>query len=38
MISYDYELIYSLGSMLGVTDPVGALRLMTRWRSGGWTP
>jgi len=28
MISYDYELIYALGTMLGVSDPEGALRLM----------
>ena len=28
MISYDYELIYALGSMLGVSDPEGMLRLM----------
>ncbi|MDY0060883.1 MAG: aldehyde ferredoxin oxidoreductase N-terminal domain-containing protein [Myxococcota bacterium] len=28
LISYDYELIYALGAMLGVTDPEGALRLM----------
>jgi aldehyde:ferredoxin oxidoreductase len=30
MISYDYELIYALGSMLGVTDTRGLLRLMDR--------
>ncbi len=30
MISYDYELIYALGSMLGVTDAQGLLRLMDR--------
>ena len=29
-IGYDYEPIYSLGSMLGVGDPEGALRLMDR--------
>ena len=28
MISYDYELIYSLGSMLGVYDPSGLLKLI----------
>jgi aldehyde:ferredoxin oxidoreductase len=28
MISYDYEPIYALGSMLGAEDPVGMLRLM----------
>jgi len=28
MISYDYELIYALGSMLGVSDPKGLLRLL----------
>ena len=28
MISYDYELIYSLGTMLGVSDPEGMLKLM----------
>lgn len=28
MISYDYELVYSLGSMLGVGDRVGLLRLI----------
>lgn len=27
MVSYDYELIYSLGSMLGISDPTGLLRL-----------
>jgi aldehyde:ferredoxin oxidoreductase len=27
MISYDYELIYAMGSMLGVGDPPGMLRL-----------
>jgi len=30
MISYDYELIYALGSMLGVSDPGGLLRLLDR--------
>lgn len=28
MIGYDYELIYSFGAMLGVTDPAGILRLI----------
>jgi aldehyde:ferredoxin oxidoreductase len=28
MISYDYEPIYSLGSMLGISDPEGILKLM----------
>jgi len=28
MISYDYELIYALGSLLGVTDSEGLLKLM----------
>jgi len=28
MISYDYELIYALGSMLGIDDPRGLLRLL----------
>jgi len=28
MISYDYELIYALGSMLGIADPKGLLKLM----------
>jgi len=28
MISYDYEPIYSLGSMLGISDPQGFLKLM----------
>lgn len=28
MISYDYEPLYALGSMLGVADPEGCLRLM----------
>ncbi len=28
MISYDYELIYSLGSMLGISDPKGLLKLI----------
>jgi len=28
MISYDYELIYSLGSLLGVTDSEGLLKLL----------
>lgn len=28
MIGYDYELIYAFGSMLGVTDPAGILRLI----------
>lgn len=30
MISYDYELIYALGSMLGVSDIEGLLKLMDR--------
>ncbi len=30
MISYDYELIYALGSMLGVGDSQGLLKLMDR--------
>ncbi|MEW5867546.1 MAG: aldehyde ferredoxin oxidoreductase family protein [Bacillota bacterium] len=30
MISYDYELIYALGSMLGGSDPEGLLRLIDR--------
>lgn len=30
MISYDYELIYSLGSMLGISDPEGLLKLIDR--------
>ncbi|MCR4403150.1 MAG: aldehyde ferredoxin oxidoreductase family protein [Firmicutes bacterium] len=30
MISYDYELIYSLGSMLGGSDPEGLLKLIDR--------
>ncbi|MGA1839009.1 MAG: aldehyde ferredoxin oxidoreductase family protein [bacterium] len=30
MISYDYEPIYSLGTMLGITDPEGFLKLMDR--------
>lgn len=30
MISYDYEPIYALGSMLGITDPEGYLKLMDR--------
>lgn len=30
MISYDYELIYALGSMLGIGDPEGLLRLFDR--------
>jgi len=28
MISYDYELIYALGSMVGISDAEGSLRLM----------
>lgn len=30
MISYDYELIYALGTMLGISDPKGLLRLLER--------
>ena len=30
MISYDYEPIFALGSMLGINDPEGFLRLMDR--------
>ncbi|MFH1453150.1 MAG: aldehyde ferredoxin oxidoreductase family protein [Armatimonadota bacterium] len=30
MISYDYELIYALGSMLGISDPEGLLKLIDR--------
>ena len=30
MISYDYEPIYALGSMLGISDSVGFLRLMDK--------
>ncbi|MFP3910382.1 MAG: aldehyde ferredoxin oxidoreductase N-terminal domain-containing protein [Archaeoglobaceae archaeon] len=30
MISYDYELIYALGSMLGIGDKVGMLKLIQR--------
>ncbi|MGE5583959.1 MAG: aldehyde ferredoxin oxidoreductase C-terminal domain-containing protein, partial [Bacillota bacterium] len=30
MISYDYELIYALGSMLGGSDPEGLLKLIDR--------
>ena len=30
MVSYDYELIYALGTMLGISDPEGLLRLLER--------
>jgi len=30
MIGYDYEPIYAIGSMLGIADPAGILRLMDR--------
>ena len=30
MIAYDYEPTYALGSMLGIADPVGMLKLMDR--------
>ena len=35
MISYDYELIYSLGSQLGISDPQGLFRLMDHVESLG---
>ena len=30
MISYDYELLYALGTMLGISDPKGVLKLIDR--------
>jgi len=35
MISYDYEPIYALGTMLGIGDPAGFLKLMDRIESYG---
>jgi aldehyde:ferredoxin oxidoreductase len=35
MIGYDYEPIYALGSMLGITEPAGILKLMDRVESLG---
>lgn len=35
MISYDYEPIYALGSMLGVFDPDGLLKLLDKVESAG---
>jgi len=35
MISYDYEPIYALGTMLGIGDPAGFLKLMDRVESYG---